>query len=341
MALIDDTHGGPDALGCAEFDFSTNANACGPCPAVLSAIVQADSVRYPDPSYTTLRLNLARWHGVDSQRVLLAGSASEFIFRMTSWAQRAGFKQVRLPQYSYGDYARAAKSHGISLVYGSDTAVDRAAKPLQLQWLCDPSSPLGQCDSPSEDHIEAGMTVVDMAYAPLRLERLDVVPQIDTVLNRVWQLWTPNKALGLTGVRAAYAIAPVDQEFTAAQLNALCPSWPIGSHGVAMLQAWTAADTQAWLVDSLQVLQRWKLRQIALCASLGWDCYPSQTNFYMARPRSVLSLPNLVQLRKLGFKLRDGTSFGLAGQVRLSVQPPTAQDALVQAVGTLRKQHAS
>ena len=26
--------------------------------------------------------------------------------------------------------------------------------------------------------------------------------------DRVWQLWTPNKALGLTGVRAAYAITP-------------------------------------------------------------------------------------------------------------------------------------
>jgi histidinol-phosphate aminotransferase len=24
----------------------------------------------------------------------------------------------------------------------------------------------------------------------------------------LWQLWTPNKALGLTGVRAAYAMAP-------------------------------------------------------------------------------------------------------------------------------------
>jgi histidinol-phosphate aminotransferase len=36
-------------------------------------------------------------------------------------------------------------------------------------------------------------------------------------------------------------------------------------------------------------------------------------------------------LRQQGIKLRDTTSFGLPGQVRISVQPPAAQDALQQA----------
>jgi histidinol-phosphate aminotransferase len=40
----------------------------------------------------------------------------------------------------------------------------------------------------------------------------------------------------------------------------------------------------------------------------------------------------LTALRSKGIKLRDTTSFGLSGQVRLSVQPPAAQDALQQAL---------
>lgn len=59
-------------------------------------------------------------------------------------------------------------------------------------------------------------------------------------LDQLWQMWTPNKALGMTGVRAAYAIAPehvTEQELTALRL--LAPSWVVGAHGVAMLQAWT------------------------------------------------------------------------------------------------------
>jgi histidinol-phosphate aminotransferase len=39
----------------------------------------------------------------------------------------------------------------------------------------------------------------------------------------------------------------------------------------------------------------------------------------------------LTALRNQGIKLRDTTSFGLSGQVRLSVKPPAAQDALREA----------
>ena len=52
-------HGGPDAAGIPVFDFSTNSNACGPCPMALAAVQQADATRYPDPAYTALRAQLA------------------------------------------------------------------------------------------------------------------------------------------------------------------------------------------------------------------------------------------------------------------------------------------
>ena len=54
------SHGGPDALGAPRWDFSTNANACGPCPQALDAVHRADARRYPDPAYTDLRAALAQ-----------------------------------------------------------------------------------------------------------------------------------------------------------------------------------------------------------------------------------------------------------------------------------------
>ena len=69
-------HGGPDALGVPRWDFSTNANACGPCPMALAALQQADARHYPDPAYTHLRERLAAFHGVARQRMVLAASAS-------------------------------------------------------------------------------------------------------------------------------------------------------------------------------------------------------------------------------------------------------------------------
>src|SRR5690606_7697657 len=103
-------------------------------------------------------------------------------------------------------------------------------------------------------------------------------------LDRVWRLLSPNKALGLTGVRAAYAIAPLGASAVLAELEALAPSWPLGAHGEAMLLAWTTPAVQDWLRACLPRLRAWKQAQTALCESLGWAVLPSEANYFVARP---------------------------------------------------------
>lgn len=330
-------HGGPDAYGVPRFDFSTNSNACGPCPGALAAVQQADATRYPDFSYTALRTRLATFHGVDAARVALAGSASEFIFRMTAWvAQRSGPKRGRkvcLPLHGYGDYTQAAQACGLGLTCDASKA--------QLVWACEPSSPLGCVHTAWPDGVLHASTVVDdqvpvvldCAYAPLRLEG---EPSLDArQVGRVWQLWSPNKALGLTGVRAAYAIAPAGGEDAVRALDALAPSWPLGVHGEALLQAWVQPEVQNWLTESLHTLRRWKAMQIDMLQGQGWTCLPSEANFFCARPQATEGwVAMLEQLRAAGIKLRDTASFGLPGHVRLGVQPPVAQDALKTALQT-------
>lgn len=327
-------HGGPDALGVPRFDFSTNSNACGPCPVALAAVQQADARHYPDASYTALRAELAAFHGVDRGRVLLAGSASEFIFRITAWVAQQGGHTVSLPPHSYGDYAQAAQAWGLGVAPAPDTA--------QLVWACEPSSPLGQAHttwpqwlrnaSSPRDGLVAAMRpepaplLLDCAYEPLRLQGTPSLNAAQRVL--VWQLWTPNKALGLTGVRAAYVIAPQGEPALVAALERLSPSWPVGAHGVAMLQAWVQLEVQAWLAGTLPTLRDWKARQIALLEALGWHCLPSDSNFFSARPPRM---DVLTPLRSAGIKLRDASSFGLPGHVRVGVLPPAAQDALKMA----------
>lgn len=343
-------HGGPDAFGVPRFDFSTNSNACGPCPAALAALQAADPTRYPDPDYQALREALAAFHQVAPERIVLAGSASEFIFRISALAARmTGTTQssiptststsalplrwqrpaaVHLPPFHYGDYAQAARAWGLQTVTDPTEA--------DLLWACDPSSPLGQPHDGLAQQVQAlqptQLLVLDGAYRPLRLEgRLALEADGQ---DRVWQLWTPNKALGLTGVRAAYAIAPRNSGDQIEALQALAPSWSVGAHGVAMLQAWTQPEVQDWLTDSLQTLRAWKSRQLDLCHTLGWQTRPSDANYFVALPGRADS-PDLVadlqRLRARGIKLRDATSFGLPGAVRLGVLAPEAQDALAQA----------
>ncbi|MBU0784232.1 MAG: aminotransferase class I/II-fold pyridoxal phosphate-dependent enzyme [Gammaproteobacteria bacterium] len=316
-------HGGTDEHGPVPFDFSSNANAVGPCPAVLNAVQQADALRYPDPSYTTLRTALARFHDVDESRIVVAGSASEFIQRLTTCLWRKGCNSYWVPQHAYGDYAHAAQVWDMELV----DDVSRAG----LVWLCNPSSPLGQAESTDllkvvEDHPDV-VAVLDCAYEPLCLDEQAraTVQQRD----HLWQLWSPNKALGMTGVRGAYAIAPMGESRAVCALNSLAPSWLIGTHGQAMLHAWTLPETQSWLAESRSVLAQWKRDLLDCLHQQGWETMPSIASFVCAKAPCEI---DEVHLRSRGIKLRDATSFGLPGWWRLCAQGPQAMAALSSAL---------
>lgn len=316
-------HGGTDALGAARWDFSSNANACGPCPVALAAVHGADAAHYPDPSYRRLRKALADFHGVEPWRVVLAASASEGIQRLTAWRWRAGDRAFWVPPHAYGDYPHAAQAWGLQRM--SDPAN------ASLVWLCDPGSPLGQGESPKAVAAALGgaarTVVLDRAYAPLRLSGRSALDADQ--LDRVWQLWSPNKALGLTGVRAAYAIAPPDAREDVDALEAMAASWPVGAHGVAMLMAWVQPEVQAWVAQSRETLAGWAMDLHDMLIRSGWTCAPSDTPYLCARPSRSLDAD---AMRAQGVKLRDATSFGLPGWWRLSAQRPETLAALKDAL---------
>ena len=361
-------HGGPDALGLPVHDLSSNANACGPFVPALAALRAADARHYPDPAYTQLCVQLAAWHGVAPQRILPGASGSELIQRLTlavalcarqadgaapPGTPHAMPPAVWLPAHAYGDYARAAQAASLPL---TDDPAQAA-----LLWACDPSSPLGQPQPGLAGLVAAlrqGQTLaLDMAYDPLRLHgalALDAA-----ALERTWRILTPNKALGLTGVRAAYAIAPRQPApALLARMRALAPSWPLGAHGVALLQHWASRPAQDWLQDCRASLRQWRARQAAALQAAGWPVLPGVANFMVAAmplhmPVAAAQVPAApvapavpavpaapapslaTGLRVLGFKLRDCASFGLPGHARIAVAPPPVQDSLLQALSAL------
>jgi histidinol-phosphate aminotransferase len=322
-------HGGADAQGAARWDFSTCANAAGPCPAALAAVQAADPTRYPDPTGTAVRHALAALHGVAFARVLLAASASEFIQRITAVSARLAPGPVQVPVLAYGDYASAAAAWGREVVH----AGTHAAQAATLRWQAEPSSPLGR-DEPPPAQLGACATVLDAVYAPLRLQGAPTWSR--AAQDAVFVLHSPNKALGLTGVRGAYAIAPAAAGFNVeawcAALERAAPSWPLSAHADAMLRSWATPGVQQWVAGTLPVLADWRAQMQRQLSDRGFVIEPSITPFFVVRPPPSIAHQAVHALRRCGVAVRDTRSFGLPGAWRLSAQVPAAQAALWRAL---------
>lgn len=337
-------HGGPDGAHAVVHDFSTNANPLGPPEAVMAAVQRANRRRYPEPDYAAVRAQLATWHCVDRQRVLPTAGTSEAIRRLTLAALLQGLRVLWTPRPGYADYAFAARALGMdvrdyddadTLLSGLATGPDGDA----LVWVCEPNNPTGRSLPASfwtallqargaSRHVWA----LDRAYEPLRLEGGDPVPA--AWADQAWQCLSPNKALGMTGVRAGYLLAP--REASAGlyeSLMQLAPSWVLSAEGVAFLGAWVEPAVQAWLAPCRDTLSRWVQAQRQALHALGWIQDPAVVPFWLARPpeQGTALAQRLAQLRREGIQLRDATSLGRPGWVRVSAQAPDAQQALASA----------
>ncbi|MDC8785791.1 aminotransferase class I/II-fold pyridoxal phosphate-dependent enzyme [Roseateles koreensis] len=333
-------HGGTDAGPVPAHDFSSNANPLGPPPLLLAAVMAADRERYPDPHYTALRERLGLAWGVSADRVLPCAGGAEAIRRLSLATLLAGGRAVWVPQPGFGDYAAAAQALGLEVLrYQSVAELCRGLRRDTLAWVCDPCNPTGTAFSP-QDWLDltlalqsSGATLaIDQAYEPLRLNGQGALPPV--LAERAWRLQCPNKALGLTGVRAAALLAPAGEDSLREHAEAVAPSWVLAAEACALLQHWVSSETQTHLRRNKLTLQQWQLTQHAGLQDLGWQQGASCCNFWLARPPQALDLP---ALRALGIRVRDAGSFGLPGWIRLSIQPPQAQLAFFNALKALRR----
>jgi histidinol-phosphate aminotransferase len=317
-------HGGTDSLPEPRYDFSSNANALGPCPPVLAAVRAANVSRYPDPLYAQLRERLAAWHGTSPDRIVVGAGASELILRLVRHFDRTVLQLA--PTFS--EYARGT---GIArkrlMAVSSPEAFLRAqARQRCLAFLCCPNNPTGEVWSRSliARAARQGPLVIDLAYASLCGSTQAV--ELEAAAANAWRLYSPNKALGLTGVRGAYLIAPR----AVRRLADAAPSWVIGRDAVAMLESSLEPSAREWLAEAIPRLWRWRTQLAQGLRRLGLSVRESPATFLLVDVGNGERIGK--RLRAGGIRVRDATSFGLAHSLRLSAQPAPARRALLAAL---------
>ena len=317
-------HGGTDSLPEPRYDFSSNANALGPCPPVLAAVRAADVSRYPDPLYTRLRERLAEWHGTTPDRIVVGAGASELILRLV----RHFDSTVLQLAPTFSEYARGAGIARTRVVsVSSPEAFLRAQKRRRsLAFLCCPNNPTGDVWEPAFVATAArqGPLVVDLAYAALCGETQ--AAGIEAAAAGAWRLHSPNKAFGMTGVRGGYLIAPR----TVRRVIDEAPSWVIGRDAVAMLEACLEPPARQWLAESIPRVWRWRAQLAAGLRRLRLTVRESPATFLLVEVGDGTRVTR--RLRESGIRVRDARSFGLERSIRLSAQPVPARKALLDAL---------
>jgi histidinol-phosphate aminotransferase len=317
-------HGSTDAGPPPKFDFSSNANALGPNPIILKTLQQVDPTHYPDPNYTALHTELAQHYQVEPAQIAVGAGASELILRLANWHRSTSLLTF---SHTFGEYSRVAYlSDSKHLQAQSQTEFLALLPQAKLAFICIPNNPTGEIysqDFLAEVATTAKQTgtivIADLAYLALSQTPIAIPPTF-------WQLHAPNKAHGMTGIRAGYLVAPTKL----LEFRNYAPSWVLSVHGEAFLRSTLQPAAQAWVKQCCPTLWEWRDRLQQEIAQLNLTQQWSQTNFGLIQVGNATAITQI--LRQQDIRVRDCTSFGLPEWIRVSAQSSIAQMALINAL---------
>jgi histidinol-phosphate/aromatic aminotransferase/cobyric acid decarboxylase-like protein len=286
------------ALGCEPgqiLDLSASLNPDAPDVGALAA-KQLDSLeRYPDATAATAAMAAAL--GTDPDAVLLTNGGAEAIALVANDLGRAALAS---PEFSL--YAR----HLAEATHPDD---DPAAPLIRSN----PNNPTGRLAAPSDT-----AAVWDEAFYPLAAgvwSRRDVAAGRGAIA-----LGSLTKVFGCPGLRVGYVHA---DPAVITRLAGRQPRWSLNGLAAALVPELLArADLPAWAAATAR-------RRAALAAAIP-GVEPSDANFALVRVEEGAAAAR-ARLARLGVLVRDCTSFGLPGHIRVAVPDERGLARLVSA----------
>jgi histidinol-phosphate aminotransferase len=348
--MLMDIHGGIDLaeldrLGLRPdqiLDFSANLNPFGPSPTVRLALQRVPLDRYPDRTCRELRRTLARHNVVPEECVLVGNGSAELIWLSAVAYLRPG-NHVAILGPTFSEYERASRQMGAEVTIYRATAeqgfcprfpFERSfteavlERQVRVAFLANPNNPTGQALPLHEvfdlaDQARHTLFVLDEAYRDCVIDPAtrETRPSPPNVLR----LRSLTKAHGLAGLRLGYALGAPE---VLAVLQGVQPPWSVNA--LAQAAGLAALGDENHLRESLRQSCEAKADLIEQLRRHRLDPVPAATLFFLllvgdaARTRSAL-------LRR-GILVRDCTSYGLPGHIRIQTRRPEENVRLVSAL---------
>ncbi len=320
-------HGG-EQDGAEVIDFSVNLNPYGPPEFVLEAIKGAiDAIKlYPDTECSELRARISQKFGCDTDEVLVGAGASELIQLVTLAFMK---DRALMPQYTYGEYAVAAKMMGakIKRIEMPDLRINpelimAEMKPDDVLFLCNPNNPTGQYLIKNEvaqiieeaERVDA-LVVLDEAYVDFVKHSF---PAHTLATRNMIILRSLTKSFAIPGIRVGYVISAEENVNAMAKIKV---PWSVSVFAQKIGAAVISTEGDAFLAETIEKVEQSKEK---MENALGMH---SDANFYafdVGNAREAKS-----ELLEAGIRVRDCSSFGLPSYIRFSVRTDEENELLI------------
>jgi histidinol-phosphate aminotransferase len=265
---------------------NTNENPYPPSPCVVEALKNAigDGLRkYPDPMADAFRRQAAAVLGTVPERIL-CGNGSDELLSMAMLSFCGEGDRVAFPCPTYTLYEVLARIQGAEpavVDFPEDYSLPPglAATGAKLTLVSNPNAPSGTLVPPEQLARLAraldGVLLIDEAYVDFAdANCLHLVNELDNVVV----LRTLSKSHSLAGLRFGYAVA---QEHLITGMRKVKDSYNVGA--LAIAGATAAMADQDWLRANVEKIRAARRRLTQGLEKLGFRCWPSQSNFVLAR----------------------------------------------------------
>ena len=350
--ITDVPHGGPDYADLEKkgildknlLDFSVSINPF-PLPRPVRLAIKYSRVSaYPDPEALRLRAAISTHRGRHRDEIIPVSGLSQGIFLLNTLLS-SNRRGTVIAGPTYGEYEKYSRIAGSEVTefrslekdnFYPDTdklcSMIRDKKPA-VTWLCNPNNPTSSILESVELREIAlackavdGHLIIDEAY-------INFTGQADkssVSAGNIITMRSMTKDFSLPGLRLGYIMA--DRKITAG-LKSLQPVWSVSSPaqaaGVASLSSLEAYEKQ-W-----DKIRKSRAEFIRMLENFSLKIYPGTANFILIKPDKVTEPGWSEGLLNSGILVRDCTSFGLPGFIRLGVLPPPANRKFIKTIRRL------
>lgn len=329
----EDGHGGIDRVELESLgidpgsvrDMSTNVAVVTHPESVRQALRTSPIASYPDRHCLDLRRAIGRHLHIDADRILAGNGCSELIHLVAAATVRSGDVALVVGP-TFSEYRRAVELRGGGVLEIAATAATGFAPPVDTVraalrqeaigsvWLCSPNNPTGRSIPAAEIRgwVEAYPDVtfiIDESYA-------DFVARPDSLVgdehDNLIVLRSMTKSYAIAGIRLGYAVAAPGRidELTRSRIP-WSVSGPAQAVGIAVLAAHDQYAA-AW-----ETMRRSTQALTAALRDRGHAPVASDTCFWVMPVADAASFRK--HLLHHGILVRDCTSFGLPGHVRIAI----------------------